>query len=134
MPIFISEEEKTAIQDYFNHPGRYTSDEVVATLSGGLPDGAKVSRAKSSYEKADIPKRYIILAGTDGLSRYIPIVTGLLDDPGTHSATRVSPLSPIEQLGKGRWVNPLMFIISLILVCSRKRSNTQQIVTVIFSI
>ena len=90
MPIFISEEEKTAIQDYFNHPGRYTSDEVVATLSGGLPDGAKVSRAKSSYEKADIPKRYIILAGTDGLSRYIPIVTGLLDDPGTHSATRVN--------------------------------------------
>ncbi len=90
MPIFISEEEKTAIQDYFNHPGRYSSDEVVATLSGGLPDGAKVSRAKSSYENPDIPTRYIILAGSDGLSRYIPIATPFLDDPGTHSATRVN--------------------------------------------
>lgn len=34
MPIIISEEEKTSIHDYFNHPERYISDEVLASLGG----------------------------------------------------------------------------------------------------
>ena len=91
MPIVISEEEKTAIHDYFNHPEHYIGDEVLALLPGGrLPDGTKVSRAKRSYEEGDRPRYYIIHAGMDGEARYIPISTPFLDDPGTHSATIVN--------------------------------------------
>ena len=61
MPIVISEEEKIAIQDYFNHPERYISDEVLAALGGGVPDGLKVSRAKRSDEDGRlIPRCYIM--------------------------------------------------------------------------
>jgi len=90
MPIAISEEEKTSIQDYFNHPERYISDEVLASLGGLLPDGSKVSRAKHSYEDGDLPRQYIIPSGMDGEARYIPITTTFLNDPGTHSATIVN--------------------------------------------
>ena len=86
MIIIISEEEKVAIQDYFNHPERYMSDEVLASLGGALPDGSKVSRAKYG----DLPRQYIIPSGMDGESRYIPITTTFLDDPRTHSATMLN--------------------------------------------
>jgi hypothetical protein len=91
MPIVISEEEKIAIQDYFNHPERYISDEVLAALGGGVPDGLKVSRAKRSDEDGRlIPRCYIMPSGVDGEASYIPITTTFLDDPGTHSATVVN--------------------------------------------
>ena len=91
MPIVIYEEEKIAIQDYFNHPERYISDEVLAALGGGVPDGLKVSRAKRSDEDGRlIPRCYIMPSGVDGEARYIPITTTFLDDPGTHSAIVVN--------------------------------------------
>lgn len=90
MPIVISEEEKTAIQDFFNHPERYISDEVLASLGVFLPDGSKVSRAKRSDEDGHlIPRRYIIPSGVHGETRYIAITTIFLDDPATHSATMI---------------------------------------------
>lgn len=90
MPIFISQEEKTALQDYFNHPDLYISAEDLASLPGGLPDGTKVSRAKPSDEEPGAPRRYLILSGMDSKTQHIPITTNVSDDPGTHSATMLN--------------------------------------------
>lgn len=91
MLIVIPEEEKIAIQDYFNHPERYMGYEIYASLPGGLlPNGTKVSRAKFEPDEGHIPRQYIIPAGMDGEARSIPITTIFSGDPRTHSATMLN--------------------------------------------
>ncbi|MCR9192214.1 MAG: hypothetical protein NXI01_06090 [Gammaproteobacteria bacterium] len=87
MPITISEEEKRAIQDYFDHPERYIGKVPEVLCPGGvLPNGTKVSRAKYSREK-DVTRCYIIPVDGENEPHRIPITELFSNDPATHSAT-----------------------------------------------
>ncbi len=102
MPIVISNEEKNAIQDYFEHPERYISEEWMHSLGGQLPDGTKISREKVRehdsgqsrtlrYYQSHVSRCYIITDPQDGITVHqVPIQCLYPNDPGTHSATLLS--------------------------------------------
>ncbi|MDF1678819.1 MAG: hypothetical protein P1U32_09020 [Legionellaceae bacterium] len=93
MTIIISGEEKRAIQDYFDYPERYMSESDLERLGGQLPNGAKISRKKESEETPGVivPRCYIITDPQDATTTYrIPMQNIDVNDPGIHSATRLS--------------------------------------------